>query len=870
MVKKVISPQNREYFKFIDELRKHAKLVETKELSRMYAEVADLLSEAFDEYNPEDLPKYQRRLESIIRFSQNESELGEPVFQSDLRKAEKVLGDYVTQRFGTFKKIATLADATVRGLRNTSAFVDDFISLTDDAANAGRRFQEAANSFFGSFSFGRRGKLSNEEQRNLYDVLKGTNEQPQSSASVPVAQSSQLPTTTDGNVPIKVQDEPLRAINSESTKLLTKLFEVTKDTNADIKQIKGLLTFQARDKDDRTDAQDLNRAENNIESGGKAVVAGKSFFKDLTGKDVAVGGGPGSGKNDSNLDEALAAAAGGAGGIFGTKVIGQVLSYLWKKGKDLIINGIKKIWEKVIPWIGRKAIPTIARGLLATVMTAVSSPAVLTAAGISAGVLGALYVAEKVNEPIKEVLSAGASSIGEKLHGIDYYKNVLKDENLEEGSQERAERHALNYLKKDATSKRELFEESYKDNSEYGNGKYKINDKPATKEEALADVKAAEDHAKEYEEYLRERDKKGKLNAYAKVNVNGKVISNPLYSQDETDQIYADREAARQKELEAEKQRNQMLPPSPIPAPTPDAYFNEEGKLTIRLTPNRNQPPAETDTSKTTPSPVPAPSPGIESAMRVLGAAETGPLTANKDLDHPDRFIRTGAGSISSAYGPLQITQSLAKGGLKNNWFERFPDLKEWIEKKFLPQSRKFMGSSYSDPKYGADGKGDLHGDEDKKSYMQMAKVLVENTLKENDNNIWDAAAEWRYGKTKMLEWKRRHPGGNMLKALDPKYADKMMRQMGNEMESLKMPPSRPEVARVSDDKTQLALNNLSKEYDKQKMQPAVVAIPTPAPQVAAAALPAPVTSRSVGAASNGASDSSLMMAMRQCVSPVC
>ncbi len=134
--------------------------------------------------------------------------------------------------------------------------------------------------------------------------------------------------------------------------------------------------------------------------------------------------------------------------------------------------------------------------------------------------------------------------------------------------------------------------------------------------------------------------------------------------------------------------------------------------------------------------------------------------------DGYDPWIRTKIdGSSSTAYGPLQLTKSLAQGYLKKegmNWDDRE---KRYLE-RFVEQGNTFlkwggedMPRDKKDPKTGEDvsrydygGSGDLNSDKDKMMY----KIVVEKMLAEiygrhkgDVDNVW---REWRFGINKMSQ----------------------------------------------------------------------------------------------------------------------
>lgn len=156
--------------------------------------------------------------------------------------------------------------------------------------------------------------------------------------------------------------------------------------------------------------------------------------------------------------------------------------------------------------------------------------------------------------------------------------------------------------------------------------------------------------------------------------------------------------------------------------------------------------------------------------MEGLISAETGEITDKRQAFDESRFIRTGAGSDSSAYGPLQITKGLAEGSVKNGAFDNDPELKKWVQEKFIPHGRKMLKADYNDPVYGKYGKGDLSGAEDRAMYEKMGRLLSKNALENNKGNVVKATGEWRLGDSKK----------DQLGAVDPKYRDKVLASIQN------------------------------------------------------------------------------------------
>lgn len=134
-----------------------------------------------------------------------------------------------------------------------------------------------------------------------------------------------------------------------------------------------------------------------------------------------------------------------------------------------------------------------------------------------------------------------------------------------------------------------------------------------------------------------------------------------------------------------------------------------------------------------------------DSLYKSFAKAETGGVS--------DPWIRTYGvpGSSSTAYGPVQITATLAK-----DYLDRFSSLFDEEEKKylkkFLDQGKKFIkygreeGKEGYDPRYDYGGSGDLVGDEDKALYERVAKKMLIQHYRNNKGNLSDTIKEWRFG----------------------------------------------------------------------------------------------------------------------------
>ena len=173
----------------------------------------------------------------------------------------------------------------------------------------------------------------------------------------------------------------------------------------------------------------------------------------------------------------------------------------------------------------------------------------------------------------------------------------------------------------------------------------------------------------------------------------------------------------------------------------------------------------------------PPPAPGqteVDQFMQAIGMAETG--KDGRPMDDPSRFIRTKGGADSSAYGPYQITKTLAEGALKNTDWIDDPEVAQWMKDRFIPQGSKMLKSSYSDPTYGAGGQGDLNTEHDRAMYMKMSKALMGGTLRDAGGNPLEAAADWRFGESSNAQ---------ALAAQDPRYYNEVSKSMQQQKAAL-------------------------------------------------------------------------------------
>ena len=118
-----------------------------------------------------------------------------------------------------------------------------------------------------------------------------------------------------------------------------------------------------------------------------------------------------------------------------------------------------------------------------------------------------------------------------------------------------------------------------------------------------------------------------------------------------------------------------------------------------------------------------------------------------------DPFVRTrfAPEEGSTAYGPVQITATLASDYLKrkSNLFTR--EEKDYL-KRFLSQAKLFNKYGREPDKEGYDsrydygGSGDLTSDQDRALYRRVAEKMLADVYKRNNGNLDKTLKEWRFG----------------------------------------------------------------------------------------------------------------------------
>ncbi|EBA3920931.1 hypothetical protein EE88_21620 [Salmonella enterica] len=129
-------------------------------------------------------------------------------------------------------------------------------------------------------------------------------------------------------------------------------------------------------------------------------------------------------------------------------------------------------------------------------------------------------------------------------------------------------------------------------------------------------------------------------------------------------------------------------------------------------------------------------SPQAINLYKAISGAETG------NLDN--RFIRTKAAEsgVSTAYGPAQITGTLASDFRKNhaNIFTK-AELK-YLD-RFIAQADKMKSAPANDPVYGYGGVGELSSPEDQRLYAQVAVKMLDDKRKAT-GSLDKTVRQWR------------------------------------------------------------------------------------------------------------------------------
>lgn len=120
-----------------------------------------------------------------------------------------------------------------------------------------------------------------------------------------------------------------------------------------------------------------------------------------------------------------------------------------------------------------------------------------------------------------------------------------------------------------------------------------------------------------------------------------------------------------------------------------------------------------------------------------IASAETG------NLDN--RFIRTKAAEsgASTAYGPAQITTTLAKDYL-NNQSHLFNAKEINYLDRFITQGNRMLKSDDDDPVYGYGGVGVLGDKSDQRLYASVAIKMIDHMIEKNNGSLDKTVKRWR------------------------------------------------------------------------------------------------------------------------------
>lgn len=430
------------------------------------------------------------------------------------------------------------------------------------------------------------------------------------------------------------------------------------------------------------------------------------------------------------------------------------------------------IWDVVKVLLAGSGITAIATSVLTALGTMGAGVAAAVGAAMpillaSAAIGGIVYSIWKLNEKyfapwfqdkVKDLAQAGTrkgagvlTSIGrakEKYLGsgdeLDYYRKLLKQDFTGEMGPElrtKAEMEVLDLMKEQLEEKKRLKKEVYIDDGDgsiYGNMQYKDKDgNSMTIDEATEDINNLERTTQEYEKYLEIKKSKGATGLKTE-NIRGNdgiVYQNPLFAGNSEQR----RTARIDKKMQRMKNRGQEIKTGTNEygiekSDNTREVLSRKDRMRERIE-KREKIQERRSRQAQEGQPVKIPNTGVDINTKSEGNIEdelykaiATPETGSVDklpLDDPRRFIRTKAGSNSSAYGPVQITRNLMKGYIKGAGAEDLtPEEMEFAE-RFIEQGSTFLNSSYSDSKYGAGGEGDLNTPEDRAMYEKVAKKLM-------------------------------------------------------------------------------------------------------------------------------------------------
>lgn len=148
---------------------------------------------------------------------------------------------------------------------------------------------------------------------------------------------------------------------------------------------------------------------------------------------------------------------------------------------------------------------------------------------------------------------------------------------------------------------------------------------------------------------------------------------------------------------------------------------------------------------------------GNQTVKKFYGALAAAEHGLADDVDpyefNPQTYIRTKYDRKSTAYGPVQITYSTAKGFFKNNK-NLFAGNEDYTQ-KFLDQGSKMLKAKKGDKQYDVGCVGDLCDVSQNKKYQRMAASVIRGKMKEagidetkdpTPDDVNKFVDHWRFG----------------------------------------------------------------------------------------------------------------------------
>lgn len=138
----------------------------------------------------------------------------------------------------------------------------------------------------------------------------------------------------------------------------------------------------------------------------------------------------------------------------------------------------------------------------------------------------------------------------------------------------------------------------------------------------------------------------------------------------------------------------------------------------------------------------------VKSLFGRIQQAETGGLD-NKFIRTLDRTAPGG----SSAYGPAQVTMTLAKDFKERHGDLFTPEEKGYLD-RFIAQGQKFLrfgnvvNLKEEDKKFDYGGEGELTSDADKQLYGQVVEKMLNFYHQKFNGDVEKIGDAWRFGET--------------------------------------------------------------------------------------------------------------------------